>query len=103
MPGQSGNPAGAVGRAVTVADVIRVARRKLTKPAIETLHTIMRDPNAPASARVRAAEVSLERAWGAAGNLETMLTNASPEELERLAAQVIAVRKQNEAVEPPPD
>jgi len=38
--------------------------RGLTKEAINTLAAVMRDSKAPHSARVRAAETLLDRAWG---------------------------------------
>ena len=38
--------------------------RGLTKEAIATLAAVMRDAAAPHSARVRAAEMLLDRAWG---------------------------------------
>lgn len=92
-PGVSGNPAGGVvGMTATVADVVKVARRKLTKPAIEVLLRAMLDPNAPWNARIRAAEISLERAWGPAKDLDEALRNAKPEELERIAKQIIDMR-----------
>jgi predicted phage terminase large subunit-like protein len=45
------------------ADVKEMARG-LTKEAINTLAAVMRDSKAPHSARVRAAETLLDRAWG---------------------------------------
>lgn len=90
-PGSSGNPDGA--RRATVVDVVKIARKRLTKPAIDTLERIMKDPNAPASAQVRAAEVALERAWGSPAKLEDLLKNASAAELERLTKQIIEQRE----------
>src|SRR6516162_487314 len=58
--GQSGNPSG---RMKIPADVKEMARG-LTKEAINTLAAVMRDKAAPHSARVRAAETLLDRAWG---------------------------------------
>jgi hypothetical protein len=58
--GQSGNPSG---RQKIPADVKQMARA-LTKEAIATLAAVMRDTTAPHSARVRAAETILDRAWG---------------------------------------
>jgi len=45
------------------SDVKEMARG-LTREAIQTLASVMRDSAAPPSARVRAAEVILDRAWG---------------------------------------
>lgn len=58
--GQSGNPSG---RMKIPQDVKQMARG-LTKEAIATLAAVMRDRKAPHSARVRAAETLLDRAWG---------------------------------------
>ena len=58
--GQSGNPSG---RLKIPPDVKEMARG-LTKEAIATLAAVMRDAAAPHSARVRAAETLLDRAWG---------------------------------------
>ena len=58
--GSSGNPSG---RPKIPEDVKEMARG-LTKEAIATLAAVMRDGNAPHSARVRSAEVILDRAWG---------------------------------------
>jgi uncharacterized ParB-like nuclease family protein len=56
----SGNPSG---RPKLPEDVKELARG-LTKEAIQTLAAVMRDAHAPHSARVRSAEVILDRAWG---------------------------------------
>jgi hypothetical protein len=58
--GQSGNPSG---RMKIPEDVKKMARG-LTKEAIGCLASVMRDLTAPPSARVRAAETLLDRAWG---------------------------------------
>ena len=58
--GASGNPSG---RPKIPEDVKEMARG-LTKEAIATLAAVMRDAAAPHSARVRSAEVILDRAWG---------------------------------------
>ena len=59
-PGQSGNPNG---RPKVVADVQNVAREHSSE-AIETLAGIMRDPKAPAAARISAASALLDRGYG---------------------------------------
>ena len=58
--GQSGNPSGRV----KIPPDVKEMARGLTKEAIATLAAVMRDAAAPHSARVRSAEVILDRAWG---------------------------------------
>jgi hypothetical protein len=58
--GSSGNPSG---RPKIPEDVKELARG-YSKEAISTLAAVMRDNAAPHSARVRAAETLLDRAWG---------------------------------------
>ncbi len=58
--GQSGNPGG---RPKIVAGVRELARQH-AKEAIGTLAGIMRDPRAPAAARIAAANALLDRGWG---------------------------------------
>jgi hypothetical protein len=58
--GQSGNPSGRV----KIPPDVKEMARGLTKEAIGTLAAVMRDAAAPHSARVRSAEVILDRAWG---------------------------------------
>jgi uncharacterized protein DUF5681 len=58
--GQSGNPGG---RPKEVAHVKELARQH-TEKAVATLVAIMGNPDEPAAARARAAEVLLNRAWG---------------------------------------
>ena len=59
-PGQSGNPKG---RPRVVADVQNAAREHSTE-AIKTLAQIMRNPKAPAAARISAACALLDRGYG---------------------------------------
>ncbi len=59
-PGQSGNPGG---RPKAIIEVAAAAREHTTE-AIATLASIMRNTDATASARVSAAAILLERAWG---------------------------------------
>src|SRR5437016_1711853 len=59
-PGQSGNPGG---RPKEIAHVKELAR-EYTEKAVMTLAEIMGNTQEPASARARAAEVLLNRAWG---------------------------------------
>ena len=58
--GVSGNPSG---RPKIPEDVKELARG-YSREAIQTLAVVMRDNAAPHSARVRAAETLLDRAWG---------------------------------------
>ncbi len=60
VKGQSGNPGG---RPKEIAHVRELARSR-TVEAVETLTDIMRNPDEPAAARVRAAETLLDRGWG---------------------------------------
>jgi hypothetical protein len=68
-PGQSGNPTGRPKRSTTIEarriyrDVADAAR-ELTGDAINTLADIMKSPNAPAAARVSAAQALLDRGYG---------------------------------------
>ena len=64
--GQSGNPGGRRRRPEArklYADV-KAAARALTQDAIDTLSAIMKDPKAPAAARVSAASAVLDRGHG---------------------------------------
>jgi len=58
--GRSGNPGGRPKEVGAVRDLARA----FTPQAIATLVTIMDQDNAPASARVAAAEALLNRGWG---------------------------------------
>ena len=58
--GQSGNPSGRQ----KIPDDVKEMARGLTREAIQTLAAVMRDKAAPPSARIRAAEVILDRGWG---------------------------------------
>jgi hypothetical protein len=62
QPGQSGNPSG---RPQSTNVIIALARSHSIL-AIETLAAICRNPKSPAAARVQAATVLLDRAWGKA-------------------------------------
>lgn len=59
-PGQSGNPGGFPKLA---AEVLKLARQ-CSPDAIAALHSICTDRKQPAAARVTAANVLLDRAWG---------------------------------------
>jgi hypothetical protein len=60
VKGQSGNPGG---KPKEIKNVIEMARTH-TPAAINTLAEIVSDGEAPSAARVAAANVLLERAWG---------------------------------------
>ena len=60
MRGQSGNPGGRPKDLVHVKELAR----EYTEKAVMTLAEIMGNTQEPASARARAAEVLLNRAWG---------------------------------------
>jgi hypothetical protein len=93
-PDQSGNPTGRPKRPATIEvrrifrDVATAARER-TQDAIDTLAAIMRDPKAPAAARVSAATALLDRGYGKPAqaievNAEPDLTHLSDEDLETL-------------------
>jgi Family of unknown function (DUF5681) len=93
-PGQSGNPTGRPKRSATIEarrifrDVMTAARER-TQDALDTLASVMRDPKAPAAARVSAAQALLDRGYGkpaqAIGvSAEPDLTHLSDEDLEIL-------------------
>ena len=93
-PGQSGNPTGRPKRPATIEarrifrNVLTAARER-TQDAIDTLASIMRDPKAPAAARVSAAQALLDRGYGKPAqaievSAEPDLTHLSDEDLEIL-------------------
>lgn len=69
-PGQSGNPSGRPKSDHRIMDLARAH----TESAINTLIEIMKDPYARESARVKAAEVILNRGWGCAPQSVDMTT-----------------------------
>src|SRR5215831_16014369 len=83
--GQSGNPSG---RGKTPPDV-REMSRGLTKEAIGCLATVMRNPKALPAARVRAAEVILDRAWGRPETSATIRVQNDVRDLS--TAEILAV------------
>jgi hypothetical protein len=68
-PGSSGNPSGRPKKPQTmeakrlIADV-KAAARELTRDAIDTLASVMKDPKAPPAARISAAVALLDRGHG---------------------------------------
>src|SRR3990167_3259194 len=58
--GQSGNPGGRPRAEIHVRDMAR----KHTAEALKTLVEVMRDKQAPATARLGAAQALIDRAWG---------------------------------------
>jgi hypothetical protein len=91
-PGQSGNPNG---RPKVLADVQNAAREHSTE-AIETLAQIMRNPKAPAAARIAAASALLDRGYGkpsqsieATNNNVTYLISDQPLTEEEWAAKCV--------------
>jgi hypothetical protein len=60
LPGASPNPGG---RPAGLREIAALAR-ECTTEALEQLRSIMLDPRAAAMARVKAAEVLLDRGWG---------------------------------------
>lgn len=84
QPGKSGNPAG---RPKEVAHVKELART-YTEEAIRTLAQIMGDGAAPHSARVKASESLLDRAWGKAES--TTNVNVTKDVRDLSTAEILA-------------
>ena len=73
---------------MTLRDVMTAARER-TQDALDTLFAIMKDPKAPAAARVSAAQALLDRGHGKPAqaievNAEPDMTQLSDEDLETL-------------------
>jgi hypothetical protein len=83
-PGQSGNPGGRV-----KADVIALARA-LTKDAVNTLASIMKNEDEPPTARISAANSILDRGWGKAVQTIATPDGDSPLTLHLIAAKLIS-------------
>jgi hypothetical protein len=93
-PGQSGNLTGRPKRLATIEarrlfrDVADAARER-TQDAIDTLFAIMKDPKAPAAARISAAQALLDRGHGKPAQAIEVdagpdLTHVSDEDLRTL-------------------
>ena len=82
--GQSGNPSGRM----KIPEDVKEMARGLTKEAIGCLAGVMRDRTAPPSARVRAAEVILDRAWGRPETSATIHINNDVRDLS--TAEILA-------------
>ena len=81
LPGMSGN---AGGRPKLIGEVRDLARQ-FTEEAVETLASIMRNPESPTPARVAAAQALLDRGWGrAAQQVEVQRSGGFAEMLEQL-------------------
>ena len=65
-PGQSGNPGGRPKVKLADGRTLTDLAREFTSEAVETLAEVMRDKQAPAAARVAAADKILNRGWGQA-------------------------------------
>ena len=62
-PGQSGNPSGRPKRTQEQKDALEELK-KLTPAAVQAVNEILRDQDAPESARLRAAEIVFDRTYG---------------------------------------
>ena len=87
-PGQSGNSPATIEARRIFQDVADAARER-TQDAIDTLSAIMKDPKAPAAARVSAAQAILDRGYGKPAQAIEVdagpdLTHLSDEDLKTL-------------------
>ena len=90
-PGRSGNPGG---RPPEVGRVKELARAH-TEEALGTLVAIMRNGKSPAAARLRAAELLLDRGWGKA---ETKAEIGAPGEFDHLTPEEVEAQLIEELV-----
>jgi hypothetical protein len=89
--GQSGNPGGRP----KIFTEVKQAAREHTEAAINTLVAVMDNEEAPAAARVAAANAILDRGWGKPGQyVETSVLNKPIREMtdEELNAAIAALR-----------
>lgn len=86
-PIQKGQVLNPGGRPKEVAHVKELARQ-WTEDAIRTLAEIMGDGSAPHSARVKASESLLDRAWGKAESTATVTVNSDVRDLS--TAEILA-------------
>ena len=77
--GVSGNPLGRPRAILSIRDLAR----SHTDEAIETLAAIMRDPEAPANARISAASELLNRGYGRSVDQKAMIVMSQQHELPR--------------------
>jgi len=86
--GEVANPAG---RPKVVRE-IAVLAREYTTQAIETLAEIMRNKRTQSSARVRAAEILLDRGYGKAQQTVNLIQHFGSKELEEAARAILRKR-----------
>lgn len=85
QPGKSGNPRGRPKSDFAIAELCR----KRTDSAIATLAAVMENENAPAAARVSAANALLDRGWGRpAQAVAAEVTHNSGDSLSQLLDKV---------------
>lgn len=87
-PGEVRNPSG---RPKIVREVALLARQYTVK-AVRTLAEIMQNKKAHAGARVRAAELLLERGYGKTPQVLNVVQHMGSEELERAARDILEKR-----------
>lgn len=81
---------------------IRSLARKHTEAAMRTLAAIMREPSAPHSARVMAANSILDRGWGKSVQVaEVTLTNVDPARISDAELAAAIQSDSGEGIDPP--
>ena len=88
QPGQSGNPSG---RPKENAEVKALARQ-YTQQAIDTLGTIMLNPDAKGSERVAAAQALLDRAYGKPAQAIVGDATADPVQITQIMRRIVDPR-----------
>lgn len=82
--GKSGNPSGRPVHRLPDGRTLAQLSREYTAEAVETLVDIMRDTQAPAAARVAAADKVLSRGWGQAPQTVTITDESEPLDMSEM-------------------
>jgi len=83
--GQSGNPGGRAKVKLADGRTLTDLAREHTVEAVETLVSVMLDVQAPAAARVAAADKVLNRGWGQAPQTVTISDQSEPIDMSALS------------------